>query len=447
MSDSQGVIIIGGGLAGSEAAYQLARRGIPSRLFEMRPRSMTPAHQTGDLAELVCSNSLKSDLPESAPGLLKQELRQLGSLLLEVAEANRVPAGHALAVDRQRFAREITHRIENHPLIQLVREEVTEIPSHRPLLLASGPLTSPALAASLQSVTGEEYLYFFDAISPVVSADSIDYGKAFRASRYGKGGEDYVNCPFNREQYLAFRQALLEAAQCPWREFEQVSLFEGCLPIEELARRGEDTLRFGPLKPVGLEDPATGRLPYAAVQLRQENLLGDAFNLVGFQNHLRFGDQQRVLRMIPGLEQAEFVRFGQMHRNTFINAPQVLTPALELRRAPGIFIAGQLCGLEGYLEAIATGMLAALQIFRRSNSQDELSFPPETALGGLQNVIRQASPQNYQPVNMTFGLLPPLEQGTGRHPRGRKHRHQALVARADQVFSRFVQEEGLRASG
>ena len=435
--------IIGGGLAGCEAAWQLARRGYRVDLAEMRPARMTPAHRTGALAELICSNSLKSESPGSAPFLLKEELRTLGSLVLEVAGQTRVPAGQSLSVDREAFSREITARIEAHPRITLRREEVLSFPDGRPLILATGPLTADALAAELGRRLGERYLYFHDAISPIVSAESIDPGIAFPASRYDKGGADYLNCPMNRAEYEEFYQALLAAQIHPPREFEVPQFFEGCLPIEELARRGPDTLRFGPMKPVGLVNPATGRRPYAAVQLRRENMPGDAYNLVGFQTNLRYGEQRRVFRLIPGLARAEFLRLGQIHRNTYLNAPAVLHPHLELREVPGVFVAGQLCGLEGYVEAIATGLLAGLQACRRLQDRPPVVFPRETALGSLQHWLAVARPEDYQPVNITFALLPEPDAELRCRFRGKAERHAAQVERALARCREFASGEGL----
>ncbi len=443
------VVIAGGGLAGSEAAWQLAERGIPVRLFEMRPARTTPAHKTGQLAELVCSNSLKSNTPGAASWLVKEELRRTSSLLLEIADANAVPGGMALAVDRDRFSRAVTDAIERHPLIDLLREELWEIPAGTLTIIATGPLTSDALATRLQSLTGAQNLAFYDSISPIVDAESLDMQRIFRASRYGKGGEDYLNCPLNEQEYRAFYEALRAAEMVEAHAFEDTRYFEACLPIEELARRGIDTLRFGPMKPVGLTDPRTGRPPYAAVQLRAENLRFSSYNLVGFQNHLKFPEQKRILRMIPGLERAEFLRFGQIHRNTYLNSPRLLAPDLSLRLAPEVFIAGQLSGVEGYVECIATGLLAGLAAARRA--ADLLFEPPprSTALGSLVHFITHADPANYQPTNISFDLLPPAE-GLPRHiARNRKARREvqcekalrdiegwiARVGSADQRFS------------
>ncbi len=360
MASETKVTVIGGGLAGSEAAWQAAERGVKVRLFEMRPVRPTPAHQTANLGEIVCSNSLKSDEPGTAPYLLKEELRRAGSVLIDVAHQTAVPAGAALAVDRQRFAEEVTRRIASHPNIDVVREEIQALPDAGPVVIASGPLTSPALSEEIARLTGSGQLYFYDAISPVVDAETINRAVAFRAARYEKGGDDYLNCPFDETEYSRFYEALITAESVPLHQFERTMYFEGCLPIEELARRGRDTLRYGPMKPVGLRDPRTNRQPFAAVQLRQENLMADSYNLVGFQNHLKFGEQKRVLRLIPGLEQAEFIRYGQIHRNTFICAPAVLTETLQMRAHPRILFAGQISGVEGYIEAMATGLMAGV---------------------------------------------------------------------------------------
>ncbi|MDQ3745509.1 MAG: methylenetetrahydrofolate--tRNA-(uracil(54)-C(5))-methyltransferase (FADH(2)-oxidizing) TrmFO, partial [Acidobacteriota bacterium] len=354
------VLVIGGGLAGAEAAWQAAQAGASVRLCEMRPVRATPAHRTDRLAEIVCSNSLKSDEPGTAPYLLKEELRRAGSVVLDAAGRTRVPAGAALAVDRHKFAELITERVGSHPNITLVREEVTRVPEDAFTIIAAGPLCSDALAEEIARLTNGTGLYFYDAISPIVAADSVNTEVAFRAARYGKGGDDYLNCPMDEEEYARFYDALVSAQSVPLQRFEETRWFEACLPIEELARRGRDTLRFGPMKPVGLRDPRTGREPYAAVQLRQENLMADAYNLVGFQNHLRYGEQARVLRLIPGLEQAEFLQFGQIHRNTYINAPRVLAPTLQMRERAEVFFAGQISGVEGYVESVATGWLAGL---------------------------------------------------------------------------------------
>jgi len=399
-----GVTVIGGGLAGSETAWQIARRKIPVRLYEMRPALMTPAHTTDRFGELVCSNSLKSDQPGTAPWLLKEELRLLDSLLMRVADETRVPAGHALAVDRDLFSLRLTEEISREPLITIVREEVEELPGDGITVAASGPLTSDALAASIARFAGAENLFFHDAISPIVDAASLDMSMLSAASRYGKGGEDYLNAFFSKEEYLAFYEALIHAESAPLRDFESPQYFEGCLPVEGLARRGVDTLRFGPMKPVGLTDPRTGRRAYAALQLRRENLMADAWNIVGFQNHIKFPDQRRVFRMIPGLENAEFLRFGQVHRNSYINAPRLIQTTLQTKTRPELFFAGQLCGVEGYIESIATGLLAGLNAARLACGQTPLTPPPSTACGSLTRYIA-AEQKNFQPANITFGLL------------------------------------------
>jgi methylenetetrahydrofolate--tRNA-(uracil-5-)-methyltransferase len=411
--------VIGGGFAGVEAAWQAARKGARVRLYEMRPARSTPAHRTDKLAEIVCSNSLKSDEPGTAPYLLKEELRRGGSLVMEAAAATRVPAGAALAVDRHKFAQLITERIEAHPLIEVVREEVTKIPAGEITVIATGPLSSDALTAEIMRVTGDDQLYFYDAIAPIVAADTVDESIAFRAARYNKGGDDYLNCPFDEEQYARFYQALTEATSVKLHKFEETRWFEACLPIEELARRGVDTLRFGPMKPVGLVDPRTGRQPYAAVQLRQENLMADAYSLVGFQNHLRFGDQARVLRLVPGLEAAEFLQFGQIHRNTYICGPRVLAPTLQMREQPSLFFAGQITGVEGYVESVASGWLAGLNAARLASGQELLEAPSKSATAALARYVSQADTKNYQPVNITFALLEPLDEKLRRR-RGRK---------------------------
>lgn len=434
--------VIGAGLAGTEAAWQAANVGSRVTLYEMRPLKLTPAHKTGDFAELVCSNSLKSESENTAPWLLKKELRRCGSLAMDAAQAARVPGGHALTVERGVFSRFIESALDAHPLIQIRREEIRRVPESDPVVIASGPLTSDELAADIADLTGSERLYFFDAISPIVDAETIDYNVAFRASRYGKsldGGDDYVNCPFDREQYERFVDALLAAQTYESHFDEKIPFFEACLPIEELAKRGRETLRFGPMKPVGLEDPRTGRRPYAVVQLRQENLRAESYNLVGFQNHLRFGDQARILRMIPGLENAEFLRYGQIHRNTYINAPALLMPTLQMKKRPDVFFAGQISGVEGYMEAIATGFLAGRNAADFAAGRTPQPFPRETALGSLTNYISSADAKNYQPANITFDLLPSLDEETRlRLRRDKKARHAEVCRRAQVAMEEFL---------
>ncbi len=427
--------IIGGGLAGCEAAWQAARRGAGAVLYEMRPARRTPAHQTDRLAELVCSNSLKSESENSAPWLLKQELRRFGSLLLAAAETARVPGGHALTVDREVFASEVTSAISSEPLIEIRREEVTELPADGIAIVATGPLTSESLAAEIARLTGSGRLFFYDSISPIVDAETVDTGIAFWASRYGKstdGTDDYLNCPFNKEQYERFVEELLRAESVSSHIDEgDTPFFEACLPIEELARRGKETLRFGPMKPMGLVDPRTGHRPWAVVQLRQENLRAASFNLVGFQNHLKYGEQARILRLIPGLEKAEFLRFGQIHRNTYINAPALLAPTLQLRSRPEVFFAGQISGVEGYVEAIATGLLAGVNAAALAAGVPPQPVPRATALGSLCHYISGADPARYQPANITFDLLPALDEETRQRLRhDKKERHAEVCRRA-----------------
>jgi methylenetetrahydrofolate--tRNA-(uracil-5-)-methyltransferase len=444
------VHIIGGGLAGTEAAWQVARRGVPAILHEMRPVRRTPAHQTDRLAELVCSNSLKSESTSTAPWLLKEELRRLGSLLLQAAAKARVPGGHALTVDRDVFASEITHAIDSEPLIELRREEVTEVPDGV-TVIASGPLTSTPMAESIARLTGSERLYFYDAISPIVEAETVDTSIAFWASRYGKstdGTDDYLNCPMDREEYERFVDALVDGLAVPAHiEEDRTPFFEACLPIEELARRGRDTLRFGPMKPMGLTDPRTGKRPYAVVQLRQENLRAQSFNLVGFQNHLKFGEQARILRMIPGLANAEFLRYGQIHRNTYINAPSLVGPTLQLRTRPDVFFAGQISGVEGYVEAIATGLMAGTHAAGLSLGLTPRPLPRETALGSLCHYISGAESKNYQPANITFDLLPQLDEPTRqRLRRDKAARHAEVCRRALEALDAYLGAAQLEAA-
>jgi methylenetetrahydrofolate--tRNA-(uracil-5-)-methyltransferase len=453
------VRVVGAGLAGSEAAWQCARRGLEVELFEMRPVRSTPAHQTDFFAELVCSNSLKSESENTAPWLLKEEMRRAGSLLLEIARETSVPAGHALAVDRAEFSRKVTEALAREPRITIRREEVTAVEedcAEKLTIIASGPLTSDALSAEVVrlcsfSASTEQSsrdfsragvpaphsplnnLYFYDSISPIVEADSIDMSKVYLAARYDKGSADYINCPMSKEEYDRFYDALLAAQSVEEKDWEKLNYFESCLPIEEIARRGRDTLRFGPMKPVGLKDPRTGRIPYAAVQLRQENLRADSYNLVGFQNHLKFGEQARVLSLIPGLERAKFLRYGQIHRNTYINSPALLKPTLQMKAHPRVFFAGQICGVEGYVESIATGLMAGMNAAALA-AHDEPTPPPRaTAFGSLVHYITQAESKNFQPANITFDLLPALEARV----RDRKERHRQQCELALKQFEEW----------
>ena len=418
--------VIGAGLAGSEAAWQAASAGVPVTLYEMRPQRLTPAHRTGEFAELVCSNSLRAASIENAVGLLKEELRRLDSLIIGAALSCAVPAGGALAVDRERFAATVTERLEAHPLVRVSREEVQDLPAAGTVVVATGPLTTPGLAGAIRRFLGEDYLSFFDAAAPIVTADSVDREKVFRASRYGQGeGAEYLNCPMNEDEYRRFREALVGAELARRHDFEP-RFFEGCLPVEELARRGPETLRFGPLKPVGLADPRTGARPYAVVQLRQDNAAATHYNLVGFQTSLRWPEQERVFRMIPGLAEARFVRYGMMHRNSFILSPVVLGPTLQARRDPRIFFAGQLTGVEGYVESAAMGLVAGVNAARLTRGLEPLVFPPETVIGALARYITTADPRHFQPMNAAFGLLPALEVAV----RDRRRRNQRLAERA-----------------
>jgi len=442
---SEVVNVIGGGLAGVEAAWQAAESGVKVRLYEMRPLTQTPAHRTDQLAEIVCSNSLKSDEPGTAPYLLKEELRRGRSLVMEAAAATRVPAGAALSVDRIKFAEYITQRIEQHPNIELVREEVKEIPADQITIIATGPLTSDALTAAIMKWTGDDQLYFYDAIAPIVAADSIDMSIAFKAARYGKGGDDYINCPFDREQYETFYNELVNAKSVPLKRFEETHWFEACLPLEELARRGVDTLRFGPMKPKGLPDPRTGQEPYACVQLRQENLMADAYGLVGFQNHLRYGEQARIIRLIPGLENADILQYGQIHRNTFINSPKILNEDLSTRKNPRLFFAGQITGVEGYVESVATGWLAGLNAARVLRDQTMLTAPVTSAIGALCRYVSNVETKNFQPVNITFGLLEPLPVELRKKHRNKRERHVIQVERALKDWDEWIETNASRS--
>jgi len=435
--------IIGAGLAGCEAAFQAAESGARVILHEMRPHARTPAHKTDSFGELVCSNSLKSEQIHSAPWLLKQEMRALNSLLMRAAETARVPGGHALTVDREVFSSEITRTLESHPNIEIRREEIKTIPAQGIVVIASGPLTSSPLAQDITRLTGTDRLYFYDSISPIVAADSIDMSIAFRASRWGKsldGSDDYINCPFTKAQYTAFIDELLKAEFYePHIPEDKTPFFEGCLPIEEIARRGRDTLRFGPMKPAGLDDPKTGRWAYAIVQLRQENQRADSYNLVGFQNHMKFADQARVFRLIPGLEKAEFLRYGQMHRNTYINSPTLLHPTLQLKSDPRILFAGQISGVEGYAESIATGLMAGRHAALLAQGKPIAALPRETALGSLCHYITHAEAKTFQPANITFDLLPALdEESKKKLKHDKKARHAEVCRRAQAAFQEFL---------
>jgi methylenetetrahydrofolate--tRNA-(uracil-5-)-methyltransferase len=463
------VKIIGAGLAGAEAAWQCARRGVEVELFEMRPVRTTPAHQTADFAELVCSNSLKSDSENTAPWLLKEEMRRAGSLLLEVARECAVPAGHALAVDRVTFASRVTEVISREARIVVRREEVSAVDEDAGVtIVASGPLTSEGLAVEIarlsagasspistsaaeaasqnggeiaalkRCATQNPHLYFYDSISPIVEADSIDMTRVYMAARYDKGSADYINCPMTAEEYDAFYSALLAAQSVEERDWEKLNYFESCLPIEEIARRGRDTLRFGPMKPVGLINPRTGRMPYAVVQLRQENLRADSYNLVGFQNHLKFGEQARVLRLIPGLENARFLRYGQIHRNTYINAPTLLQETLQMKAHPRVLFAGQICGVEGYVESIATGLMAGMHAATLVRGDEPVAPPRASAFGSLTHYVTHADAKNFQPANITFDLLPALEKKI----RDRKERHRLQCELALREFDGWLARAG-----
>jgi methylenetetrahydrofolate--tRNA-(uracil-5-)-methyltransferase len=427
------VTVVGGGLAGCEATWQLARRGVEVDLHEMRPVVPTPVHQTSDLAEIVCSNSLRGNALDQAAGLLKEEMRRLDSLVMKIAEEVKVPAGSALAVDRGLFARRMTEAVEALERVTIHRGEVPRIPEDPVTVVATGPLTSDALAEELEAFVGQGHLHFFDAVSPVIEAESIDFDKAFRASRYGKGGDDYVNCPMDEGEYRRFYEALTSAESATVKDFEKELFFEGCLPLEVIAARGPDTLCFGPLKPVGLTDPRTGRRPHAVVQLRQDNLAASHYSLVGFQTQLKWGEQKRVFGMIPGLENAAFVRFGMIHRNTYVNSPLVLEPTFETRTRPGLFFAGQMSGVEGYVESAASGLLAGLGALRRVHGEAPLPFPEDTAHGALGRYIARSDPKHYQPTNIAFGLLPELP----RRVRDKRRRRQAVAHRALDSLERF----------
>jgi methylenetetrahydrofolate--tRNA-(uracil-5-)-methyltransferase len=455
MENAARIRVIGGGLAGPEAALTAARFGCAVDLYELRtvvdgkPR-LTPAHQTTDFGELVCSNSLKSESPNTAPWLLKQEMRRGGSALLRLADATAVPAGHALAVDRVEFSRLISEAIGAEPLIRVIREEVTSLEDNdgaQCTIVATGPLTSDALSAEIERITGAGRLAFYDSISPIVDAESIDMGRVYMAARWDKGTADYINCPMNREEYERFLDALLAAEAAEAKEWEKLDYFEGCLPIEVLARRGRETLRFGPMKPVGLRDPRTGMTPWAVVQLRQENLRADSYNLVGFQNHLKFGEQAKVLRLIPGLENARFLRYGQIHRNTYIQAPLLLDETLRLKTRPSILFAGQISGVEGYTESIATGLLAGVYAAAIAHGEEPIAAPRRSALGSLVNYITHADPKQFQPANITFDLLEPLEEVERKKFRDKKERHRIICERALEAFDGWWAEQSRTTPG
>ena len=434
------VTVVGGGLAGSEAAWQIAQRGVNVVLYEMRPRKTTPAHTTDKFAELVCSNSLGSNLIDRAMGLLKEEMRRVGSLIIAAADATALPAGGALAVGREAFSEYVTEALSTHPRIEIRREEVTSIPSEGPVIIATGPLTSEALAREIARLTGQEYLYFYDAMAPIVAAESIDMTIAFRQSRYGRdsGQGDYINCPMNQEEYYRFVDELVKAETTPLRDFEKEDerFFESCLPVEVIAKRGRDALAFGPLRPVGLRDPRTGKRPFAVVQLRQDNLAGTLYNMVGFQTNLKWGEQDRVFRLIPGLEHAEFVRYGQMHRNTFINSPRLLRPTLQFKGRDDLFFAGQITGTEGYVGSAMGGMVAGINAVRLLLGLEPLVFPRETMIGALLYYITHAEPKEFQPMKANFGILPPLNPPV----RDKKQRYKAYAERALKTLEPLLQE-------
>ena len=429
------VIIVGAGMAGSEAAWQVAQRGIKVDLYEMRPKKSTPAHKTEKFAELVCSNSLRGAGLENAVGLLKEEMRQLNSIIMESADINRVPAGGALAVDREGFSQYITDKVKNHPNVTVINKEIETIPQEDDAItiIASGPLTSEVLAKSIGELTGQDYFYFYDAAAPLISKESIDMSKAYRASRYGKGTADYINCPMDKEEYEKFWQELTTEELAPIKEFEKAKFFEGCMPVEEMARRGIDTLLYGPLKPVGLEDPKTGKRPYAVVQLRQDNAADSLYNIVGFQTHLKWPEQKRVFGLIPGLENAEFVRYGVMHRNTFINSPELLRPTLQYKDRDDLLFAGQMTGVEGYIESAASGLVAGVNAAYLAKGENPVIFPEQTAHGSMCKYITSAVAKHFQPMNANFGLMPPLEERI----RDKKLKKQKIAERALEFLAKF----------
>jgi len=435
MTEQQTVNVVGAGLAGSEAAWQIAQRGVKVRLYEMRPVQKTPAHRSDKFAELVCSNSLRANTLTNAVGILKEEMRRLDSVIIKAADECSVPAGGALAVDREEFAEKVTEYVSQHPLITVVREEITQIPEGT-TIIATGPLTSPALSEQLKELTGE-YLYFYDAAAPIIDKDTINMEKVFLASRYDKGEAAYLNCPMNEEEFAVFYEALISAEVVPLKEFEKEIYFEGCMPVEVMAKRGDKTLLFGPLKPVGLIDPRTGKEAHAVVQLRQDNSAGTLYNIVGFQTHLKWGDQKKVIQLIPGLENAEIIRYGVMHRNTFINSPKLLKPTYQFKERDQLFFAGQMTGVEGYVESAASGLVAGINAAKQVLNQELVVFPQETAIGSMSHYITTADPHNFQPMNANFGLFPPLE----KRIRNKKEKNEKYAERAlatIQNFSRFV---------
>lgn len=433
------ITIIGAGLAGSEAAWQLAQQGLHVVLYEMRPVTSSPAHSTEKFAELVCSNSLRAGNIENAVGLLKEEMRRLHSLIMECADATAVPAGGALAVDRKLFSAMVTDKVSNHPLIQVHREEVTEIPQEGIVIFASGPLTSQALGDKIKTLTGTKDFYFYDAAAPIVSAESLNYDKVFAASRYDKGDADYLNCPMNEEEYKAFWRALTTAEAVQPKDFEKEIYFEGCMPVEIMASRGEDTLRYGPLKPVGLVDKRTNEESYAVVQLRKENKEASMYNLVGFQTHLKWGEQKRVFGMIPGLENADFIRYGVMHRNTYINSPELLNTAFQLKKDPRLFFAGQMTGVEGYLESAASGLMVGLQVARCVNDKAFIDFPKTTAHGALSHYVSEYEGSNFQPMNVNFGIMEPWPTKV----RKKKEKNGLIANRALEDLAKLIEAESL----
>ncbi|WP_123040031.1 FADH(2)-oxidizing methylenetetrahydrofolate--tRNA-(uracil(54)-C(5))-methyltransferase TrmFO [Cohnella candidum] len=436
MNEHPRVTVVGAGLAGSEAAWQIASQGVPVTLYEMRPARRTPAHHTDKFAELVCSNSLRANGLTNAVGVLKEEMRRLNSLILSAADRNAVPAGGALAVDRDGFSGEVTSRLRNHPLITVVNEELSAIPEDGITVIATGPLTSPDLSKQIQELLGEEYFYFYDAAAPIVEKDSIDMERVFLASRYDKGEAAYLNCPMNEEEFEAFYEALITAETAEIKDFEKEMYFEGCMPIEVMAKRGKQTVLFGPMKPVGLVDPRTGKQPHAVVQLRQDNAAGTLYNLVGFQTHLKWGEQKRVFGLIPGLEQAEFVRFGVMHRNTFINSPRLMLPTYQFKRRESLFFAGQMTGVEGYVESAASGLIAGLNAGRLARGLDPVTLPAETTLGSMAHYITTADFRHFQPMNANFGLFPPL----GHRVRSKKEKNDTIAERALAAIEDFARE-------